>query len=81
MYRQQSDSVRCFLDELGYVSDPDRHLGFSELMREYRLFCQENGYLPVNLKNFRTRLKSCGIQSTRRSSGMIVHVAKPAPRF
>lgn len=60
-YRQESDSVQMFLEDRGYVPSPEYSLLLKEVYIDYRSFCLEDGFKPVNKTNFKKRLEGIGI--------------------
>ena len=76
-YRRQSDSVRLFLEEYGYVAAPSAWRPAREVYAEYRSFCQSDGYRPVAQQKFKGRLRAAGIDETRRNAGRGFHLSRP----
>ena len=76
-YRRQSDSVRLFLEEYGYVATPSDWRPAREVYAEYRGFCQSDGYRPVAQQKFKARLRAVGIEETRRNAGRGFHLSRP----
>ncbi len=60
-YKSQSDSVKMFIDENNYQSSPTDYRLIKELYIEYRNYCIEDGFKPVNKSNFIKRLKGFGV--------------------
>jgi putative DNA primase/helicase len=75
-YEIQSDSVRLFIDENDYSNDPIRHISIKELYVDYRIFCTDNGFKPVNKVNFNKRLEYSGINIERKSGGKVAFIIK-----
>lgn len=75
-YRHQSDTVRVFLDEQEYQPHTDYTTPLKELYRDYKAFCFEDNYRPVNSRNFKKRLENYGLQVTRKTGGWVVFVRK-----
>jgi putative DNA primase/helicase len=76
LYKRQSDSVRQFLDENEYKPDPERSTPLKDLYRDYKSFCSEDGYKPVNNRNFQKRLNANGILTNRRKLGYVAYAIK-----
>lgn len=74
-YKLQSDSVRLFLDEVGYKKDLETYKPLKELYAEYRNFCIDGGFRPVNKMNFSKRLEGLKIEIVRRNVGKVVFVS------
>ena len=77
-FQRQSDSVRLFLEEEGYQADPDRAIRLQDFYADYRGYCSESGYQPVNRKNFRKRLERVPIAYQRKSTGWFVCAGRAA---
>lgn len=60
-YRLESDSVKMFLHDNGYTSCPEQWRALKELYTDYRAFCIEDGFKPVQKTNFKKRLINSGI--------------------
>ncbi|TVZ16406.1 phage/plasmid primase, P4 family [Maribacter sp. MAR_2009_72] len=60
-YKSQSDSVKMFIDENNYQNSPTEYRLIKELYQEYRAFCIEDGFKPVNKSNFIKRLSGFGV--------------------
>ena len=73
-YKRQSDTVRLFLDEQGYQASPDNYTPLKDLYREYKGYCIEDGYRPVNNRNFQKRLNANGVQTQRARFGFVAYV-------
>lgn len=75
-YESESDSVSSFIQENNFVADPVAQYLLKDLYSEYRLFCFEDGYSPLNKRNFHARLKFLGYNTNRLSRGIVVYIAK-----
>ena len=75
-YRKQSDSVQLFIDENGYNPHPTGYELLKELYINYRGFCSEDGFKPVNKTNFIKRLRSQGINIEKRNIGNVAFLIK-----
>lgn len=76
-YKRQSDTVRLFLDEQGYQASAD-YTPLKDLYRDYKAFCIEDGYRPVNNRNFQKRLNANSIPTDRARFGFVAYVQKAA---
>ena len=74
-YKKQSDTVRLYLDEQGYQTSTD-HTPLKDLYQGYKSFCIEDGYRPVNSRNFQKRLNANGIMTDRARFGFVAYVRK-----
>lgn len=70
-YERESDSVRLFLDENEYTPHHSDYKKIKDIYPEYRAFCAEDGFRPVNKINFKRRLEACGVITRRIDSGNI----------
>lgn len=75
-YKTESDSVKLFIEEFGYEPSPTDHKLIKELFTEYRSFCMDAGFKPVQRVNFAKRLKSYGILTARLNSGNVAYLSK-----
>jgi putative DNA primase/helicase len=73
-YKKDSDSVKMFVDEFEYKTDPEEHTAVKELYNQYRPFCIEDGFRPVNKSNFMKRLRHHKIIVERKSGGYVAFV-------
>lgn len=72
-YEKQSDSVKMFIDEFEYNTSID-YTPISVLYDQYKCFCIEDGFKPVNKSNFMKRLRHNKIVVNRISSGNVAYV-------
>lgn len=70
-YQTQSDSVKLYIDDKGYQKSCEEYKLIKELYQDYRSFCMEDGFKPVNKPNFIKRIQSCGFLIERRNIGNI----------
>ncbi|MDE3142608.1 MAG: DNA primase [Bacteroidota bacterium] len=76
-YKQQSDSVKLFIDEECYTIDLNSDIALKKIYNTYRDYCSESGYKSCSLKNFSERLRNNGFTTSRKNFGTVVHAAKP----
>ena len=76
-YELKSDSVRVFIDEMEYKKSPTEYVLRKELYREYRNYCNEEGFKAVSNTNFIERLEAFGCQIEKKNVGNVVFVTKP----
>jgi len=79
-YRKQSDTVLLFLDDEGYEKSPDKHMKVKDLYKEYAEYCTNYGYMKLNRKNMKERLKKGQYQISRLNVGYVVNVTKDKPK-
>jgi len=77
-YKRQSDSVRLFLDEHGYVPDATatNWRPAQEVYQAYKQFCLDDGYRPVARGKFVARLQAIGVQQVRRNTGQVLFLSQ-----
>jgi len=74
-YKTQSDSVKLFIEEHNYKSNPSDFRLIKELYIEYRTFCIEDGFKPVNKSNFMKRLSGFGFLIERINIGNVAYLS------
>jgi putative DNA primase/helicase len=74
-YKSQSDSVKMFIDENNYQSSPTDYRLIKELYTEYRSYCIEDGFKPVNKSNFMKRLSGFGVLVERINVGNVAYLS------
>lgn len=57
-FRVESDSVAMFLEEENYVASINNQISLTQLYRDYKTFCADDGYKPLGKRNFKKRLES-----------------------
>lgn len=75
-FKKESDTVKAFLEEDEYLPDPKEYVLSRVLYSLYREFCIENGFRPVNSKNFKKRLLEDNISIERGNDGQRIYVKK-----
>lgn len=75
-FRAQSDSIKLFLEEKEYTPSPDKWMHIKDLYMDYREFCHDDGFKPVNKSNFKKRLTALGINVTKRNTGNVAYLSK-----
>ena len=75
-YKKQSDSVRLFIDEYLYTKSKDDYTLIKDMYSDYRTFCIEDGFKPVNKINFKKRLIAFGIHIDRKNIGIVAYITK-----
>lgn len=74
-YEKQSDSVKLFLEENNYERHPSRYKLLKDIYADYRIFCMEDGFKPVNKSNFIKRLQRIGINIEKKNIGNVVFIS------
>ncbi|ALM50659.1 DNA primase [Flavobacterium psychrophilum] len=77
-YKTQSDSVKMFVDENGFIKSAAQYKLIKELYQEYRSFCSEDGFIPVNKSNFIKRLSAIEIYINRINIGNVAYIESKA---
>jgi putative DNA primase/helicase len=69
-YQTESDPVRLFLDERGYVADPNgSRIVVSELYSDFQSWAEGTGFQKMNISNFGKRLVTIGVPKVKLRSG------------
>ncbi|HBD9375917.1 TPA: hypothetical protein KLD42_002832 [Legionella pneumophila] len=74
-YEKESDTVKLFLEEYDYVPHSMHSIQLKRLYSEYRTFCTDDGFIPVNKTNFQKRLENCKVVIEKRNIGKVVFVS------
>jgi putative DNA primase/helicase len=74
-YKNQSDSVNMFIDENEYKPNPTAFKLIKELYFDYKVFCNDDGFRPVNKTNFIKRLSSIGYEVKRINIGNVAYLS------
>ncbi|MBS9773787.1 MAG: DNA primase [Tenacibaculum sp.] len=74
-YKKQSDSVKMFLDENNYKPNIEVFIKIKDLYIEYRNYCLEDGFKPVNKSNFKRRLENNKIEVKRINKGNVAYLS------
>lgn len=75
-YKADSNSVKLFLDENGYVNSPKKREAIKNLYLEYREHCMDDGMKPFNKSNFMKQLKNLGVIIERIDQGNVAYITK-----
>ena len=75
-YKMESDSVRSFLDENGYQSNPTKSILIKDLYIGYQSFCTNSGYWPVSKMKFKKRLEASGVVTTKLNVGNVAYLSR-----
>jgi putative DNA primase/helicase len=73
-YEKESDTTRLFLDDKEYQISPTGYIPLNKIYPEYRAFCLDNGFYPVNSINFKKRLVARGVFLDRTNIGVVVYL-------
>jgi len=73
-YKSQSDSVKMFIDENNYKNHATEYRLIKDLYNDYRVYCIEDGFKPVNKSNFIKRLKGFGVMVNRINIGNVAYL-------
>lgn len=77
-YEKESDSVKLFLEEQGYSPHPHHYEPVKRLYTQYRVFCQDGGFIPVNQLNFQKRLCTSKIIVLKKNVGKVAFIMNNA---
>ena len=72
----ESDSVQMYLSEYNYSPSVKEEILLQEMYKEYKYFCEDNGFKNCSNKTFSDRLKNLNYDIVRRNYGRIVNCKK-----
>ncbi len=75
LYKKQSDSVKMFISEREYVKSTTSTQLIKHLYDDYKSFCMEDGFKPVNKTNFKKRLEASKIEVKRINVGNVAYLS------
>jgi len=75
LYKKQSDSVKMFISEREYVKSRTSTQLIKHLYDDYKSFCMEDGFKPVNKTNFKKRLEASNIEVKRINVGNVAYLS------
>ena len=81
VYKTQSDSVKLFIQDNNYTKSTTCSILLKELYKNYRDFCLEDGFKPVNKQNFNKRIQSEGVIIERSNRGYEVYLVQDNIKF
>jgi len=76
-YKVQSDSVKQFLNDEGYMKSAMKTTPLKHLFYDYRKYCEASGYRSCSIRTVGDRLKNAGFVTERKNYGMAVYAEKP----
>lgn len=74
-YELESDSVKLFLEDKTYQASPTAYIAIKALYTEYRAFCMEDGFQPVNKSSFKKRLQHSKIAIGKKNIGDVAYLS------
>lgn len=80
-YKTESDSVKMFIQENNYQNDANENWLIKDLYTDYRSFCIEDGFKPVNKTNFIKRLKGMKVLIERQNRGYVAYLSNGKKQF
>jgi len=77
-YEVESDSVKSFFIEMEYEVNSKAQIPYKKIYDEYKEYCTDGNFKPVNKKTFKNRLLGygMGIAVTRINSGYVINLAR-----
>jgi putative DNA primase/helicase len=75
-YELESDSVNQFVVDSGYIATATSRTLLKDIYNEYKSFCIEDGFRPVNKKNFIKRLERMKFVFDQNRDGNFIYLAK-----
>lgn len=76
MFRRESDSVLCFIDEYNYVHSATDLIPLQVMYDEYKMYCIQNSNRPCANRKFSARLRNEGFELQRKNTGRVVAAIK-----
>jgi len=70
-FKWQSDKVNLFIDEFNYTASDTNKVHLSDLYKDYKQFCQDDGYKPLGKNKFSKKLENKKFEKSRASNGSI----------
>ncbi|MDP4238620.1 MAG: phage/plasmid primase, P4 family [Bacteroidota bacterium] len=77
-YELESDSVNQFIVDSGYIATSTSRTLLKDIFNEYKSFCIEDGFRPVNKKNFKKRLERMKFVFDQDRDGNFIYLVKGA---
>ena len=71
-YKNESDTVYLFIEEMGYVPDDSNYKTLRDLYHHYKIFCTDNNYRAFSNRSFSKQLKAHNFKTKRVSQGNII---------
>jgi putative DNA primase/helicase len=75
-YKTESDTVQLFKNEKEYQCSPNNTKLIKDLYFEYRSFCNEDGFNPLNKSNFIKRLQNLGVIIEKKNVGNVAFLSQ-----
>lgn len=75
-YEKMTDSAMLFIEEYNYKKSLEYFTLIKALYPDYKTFCLDNGFLPLNVNNFIRRLQKDKIHIKRISEGNVAYLIK-----
>ena len=75
-FKTESDSVKRFLQENGFVTDLEKKILLKDLYPQYREFALEDGNKPLSKSNFKKRLEANRIFVNREGEGLQIYISQ-----
>lgn len=72
----ESDSVQMYLSEYSYNISIKEEIPLQEMYKEYKYFCEDNGFKACSLRTLADRLRNSGYKTERKKYGTIVNAEK-----
>jgi putative DNA primase/helicase len=75
-YEKMTDSVMLFIEEEEYKKSFEYYILIKNLYPDYKKFCLDNGFRPLNVSNFIKRLQKDKIHTKRVAEGNVAYLTK-----
>ncbi|WP_121489582.1 primase-like DNA-binding domain-containing protein [Chryseobacterium sp. 7] len=76
-FKWQSDKVNLFIDEFNYTASDTNKVHLSDLYKDYKQFCQDDGYKPLGKNKFSKNWKTKNLKNPERVMALFVLVWLP----
>lgn len=80
-YEKMTDSVMLFIEEYEYKKSLENFTLIKVLYPDYKAFCIDNGFRPLNVSNFIKRLQKDKIHTKRIGEGNVAYLTKEEISF
>ncbi len=76
LYRTQSDSMKMFIEDEGYLKHNEDFKPLQDLFEEYKKYCFDCNFRCMTRKTFSQRLRNNGFHFEKKSYGVVVYLKK-----
>lgn len=76
LYKKESDSVQMYLEENCYCVSTNSQMALKDMFSEYKMYCLDSNFRPLNIKKFADRLRKNKYETQRQNYGNVVFAKK-----